>query len=249
MSLRNGRTHFFHADATALGGQLERPFAKNIPVQSPTSLPPVGGEAEAANPSFEFLDVLSAKATRARVEGNFLGGLATTRMTSVVEGLNVLNTVRAEQLVAYISSEHPGQEPNVPRISFGRTSITDLRIGDSVLKVQLDLDLLNNGNGKRFPDTHHVWDKNLWKRIGKRFEERGFLKCSLVKKIEVKGRLPGKQVAPNVFEIPDFGRLHVAELLVRHGSYQLVMLRFELGCANQGTLSASAGKVNGGGGP
>lgn len=247
MSLRNGRIHFFHADATALGGQLERPFAKNIPVQCPISLTPVGGEAESANPAFQFLDVLSAKATRTRVEGNFLGGLATTRMTSVVEGLNVLNTVRAEQTVAYISSEHPGEDPHVPRISFGRTSITDLHIGNALLKVQLDLDLLNNGNGKGFPDTHHVHDKSLWKRIGQRFDERGFLKCSLVKKIDVKGKLPGKQVAPNVFEIPDFGRVHLAELIVRHGSYQLVMLRFELGCTNQGILTASVGKVNGGG--
>jgi len=248
MSLRNGRTHFFHADATALGGQLERPFVKNIPVQSPTSLPPVGGEAEASTVDFEFLHILAAKTTHTRVEGNFLGGLATTRMTSVVEGFNVLDTVRAEQLVAFISTEHPGKEPDVPRVDFSRTSITDLRIGDAVLKVQLDLDLLNNGNGKRFPDKPPVSDKNLWKRVGQRFEDRGFLQCTLVKKIEViRGKLPGKQVAPNIFEIPEFGRVHVAELLVSGDSYQLIMLRFELGCATQGTASVSTGKVNGGG--
>jgi hypothetical protein len=248
MSLRNRRTHYFHADATALGGYIERPFVKNIPVQSPTALPPVGGYDNASTVNFEFEDILSATATRSRVEGHFVGGLATTRMTAVVEELNVLNTVRVDELVAYISTEHPGKDPDVPRVDFGRTRIRDLRVGDSVLDVQLDLDLLNNGKRDGFPQTAPVFDKNLWKRVGQPFDEdRGFLQCSLVKKIEVvKGELPGKLVAPNILEIPGFGRVHVAELLVTGDSYELIMLRFELGCPTQGATSASSGKVNGG---
>jgi hypothetical protein len=251
MSLRNGRTHYFHADATAIGGYIVKPFVKDIPVQAPTALSPSGGHDEASTVNFQFEDILSAKATRTRVEGHFLGELATTRMTAVVEDLNILDKVRADELVAYISTEHPGKEPDVPRVNFGRTRITDLRVGDSVLEVQLDLNLLNNGNRDGFPKIAPVYDKTVWNKVKQKFdEERGFLQCSLVKEIEVvRGKLPGKLLPPNIIEIPDFGRVHVAELLITGDSYELIMLRIELGCPTQGTASASAGAVNGKGGP
>ena len=251
MSFGNGRTHYFHADATAIGGHIEKPFVKNVPVQSPVSLAPVGGVTDGNGPRFEFENVVSVEATRTRVEGHMLGGLATTRMIAQVDQLNVLDRVRAGQLLAYISTEHPGKDPHVPRVNFGRTSITNLRVDDAQLEVILDLNLLNcgNGNGKGFPKKPHVQDKKLWKRVDQKFNEKnGHLQCSLVKKINVvQGKLPGKLVRPNILEIPDFGRVHLAELIVSYHSFQLIMLRFELGCPTVGAMSASAGKVNGGG--
>lgn len=251
MSFGNGRTHYFHADATAIGGRIERPYVKNVPVQAPVSLAPTGGETDGSGPKFLFEEIISAEATRTRVEGHFLSGLATTRMTSLVAGLNVLDRVRAGQLLAYISAEHPGEDPNVPRISFGKTNITNLQVDDSTLEVVLDLDLLNGANGKGFPKKPHVQDKALWNKVGQQYDEKnGVLLCSLVRKINVvKGKLRGKVIRPNIIEIPDFGRVHLAELLVSYHSFQLIMMRFELGCPTKGALSASAGKVNGGGGP
>jgi hypothetical protein len=250
MSLRNVRTHYFHADATAIGGRLERPFIKNIPVQAPTSLPPVGGEAEAHTANFEFEEIISARATRTRVEGNFLTGLPTTRAASVVEDLNVLNFLRADRLVAYISTEHPRKEPDVPKVNFGRTSITNLRVNDSVLKVSLNLDLLGRRDDGDFPTEPPVFNRGLWNKFGQLYDEkRGFLQCSLVERIEVTGaELPGKFVAPNILEIPNFGRVHIAELLVHRDSYQLIMLRLELGCPTQASISVGVNNVNGGGG-
>ena len=168
----------------------------------------------------------------------------------MVEDLNVLNTVRAEQVVAYISSQHPGVGPDVPRIDFGKTKITNLRVGECVLKVHLDLDLLNNGDEDHFPSRHPVLEKKLWKKVGRRFDECGeFLQCSLVDKIEVvRGKLPGKIIRPNILELPGFGRVHIAELLLSGNSYQVIMLRFELGCPTIGAATASSGKVNGSGG-
>lgn len=249
MSLRNGRTHYFHADATGIGGHIERPFVRNIPVQAPTSLAPVGGETDAASADFSFEQIISARTARTRVEGTFLNGLATTRMTAIVEDLNVLDTVRAEQLVAYISSEHLGKGRDVPRIDFGKTRITNLRVRDTILRVHLDLKALGEINEKHFPKRAHLYEKRLWKRAKQDFDkEQGFLACSLVDDIEVvRGKLPAKIVKPNILEIPDFGRVHLAELLVTSASYQLIMMRIELGCPTQGTVSVSSGKVNGGG--
>ena len=249
MSLRKGRTHYFHAEATAIGGFIERPFVMDIPVQSANSLSPSGGSNDASTANFVFQDIISAASTSTRVEGHYVAGLPTTRMRAVVEGLNVLNRVRVDELTAYISTEHSNEEPFLPRVDFGRTSIRDLRVDDAILEVQLDLDLLNNRNGDRFPKVAPVFDKKFGNKVDPSFDkDRGFLQCSLAKKIKVtRGKFPGDFVAPNVFEIPNFGRVHVAELLLTGDSYELIMLRFELGCPTQGSTSASSGKVNGGG--
>jgi hypothetical protein len=249
MTLRAVRTHYFHANATAIGGYIERPFKKDIPVQSPTALSPSGGSDEASTSNFQFEKIMSARATRTRVEGNYLGSLPTTRATAIVEDLNVLDVIRADELVAYISSEHPGEDPEVPRISFGKTAINGLRVGDSILRVHLNIELLDNGNGKRFPKRPHLLEKSLWKRADQKFEpDKGFLQCSLVEEIEViRGKRP--DIAGNIITIPDIGRMHLAELLVSGNSYELIMMRLELGCPTVGSSSASATKVNGTGGP
>ncbi len=251
MSFGNRRIHYFHANATAIGGVLERPFRKDIPVQAPTSLSPSGGSDEATSANFQFEKIITANSTRSRVEGHMLGGLATTRALSVVEGVNVLDVVRAEELVAYIATEHPGEGPDVPRVDFGRTSITGLRLGDSIVKVHLDLSILSNGNGKGFPKKPHLQDKAIWKKVDQKFNpDKGALICSLVEEIEViRGKLPGKLIQPNTVEIPNFGQVHLAELVVSGNSYELIMMRLELGCPVIGSTSMSSNVVNGKGGP
>src|SRR5579864_4950375 len=141
MSFGNRRIHYFHANASAIGGYIERPFVKNIPVQSPASLSPSGGADEAATTDFEFEKIITARATRSRVEGSYLAGLPTTRAMAAVEGLNVLDTIRADELVAYISTEHPAEDPDVPRVDLSRTVISGLRIGEAILRVHLDTSL------------------------------------------------------------------------------------------------------------
>ena len=252
MTLRAVRTHYFHANASAIGGVIERPFVKNIPVQSPTSLSPSGGADEAATTNFQFEQIMSARATRSRVEGSYVAGLPVTRALATVEGLNVLDTIRADELVAYISIEHPGEEPDVPRVDLRRTTISGLRVGEAILQVHLNLKFLNDGDGKRFPKKPYLQEKWVWKRADQKFDpEKGYLVCTLVEKIEVvRGKLPGKIVDTNIIEIPNIGRIHLAEFLLSGNSYELIMMRMELGCPVQGNSSASATKVNGqGGGP
>jgi hypothetical protein len=251
MTLRAVRTHYFHANASAIGGYIERPFVKNIPVQSPTSLSPSGGADEAATPNFQFEKIMSAHATRSRVEGNFLGGLPTTRAMATVEGLNVLDTIRADELVAYISTEHPAQDPDVPRVDLSGTVISGLRVGEAILRVHLDLGFLSNGDSKRFPKRPYLLERSMWKKADRKFDpEKGVLVCTLVEKIEiVRGKLPAKIVDTNIIEVPNIGRVHLAEFLVSGNSYELIMMRLELGCPVVGSTSASAAKVNGVGYP
>ena len=105
------------------------------------------------------------------------------------------------------------------------------------------------GNGKRFPKKPHLFEKELWKRADQKFEpDKGSLQCTLVRKIEVvQGQKP-KFVGPNIIEIANVGRVHLAELLVSGNSYELIMMRLELGCPTEGSSSKAATKVNGTGG-
>jgi hypothetical protein len=241
------RIHYFHSEATAIGGHVTGPFVRDIPVQSPGTLPPPGGFYETSTIDFRFENIVAAKATRTRVEGNMLGDIAKTSMLAVVEDLHVVERVHVDQAVAYISTEHPIEAPYVPRVDFGATNISGLRVDNAVLKVHFALDLLKTRNNGGFPRTSPLEDDKLKER-GKFNAGRGLLQCSLATQIElIDGELKGEIIQPNVLKIPDVGLIHVAELLMTCDSYELIMLRFELGCAVKADVTAAAGKVNGGG--
>ena len=241
----NRRIHFFHSEATAIGGHVVRPFEKYIPVQSPATLPPPGGAYEASRGDFAFENIVAAKATHTRVEGTMPNGLITTSMLAEVEDLNVVGRVHVDNAVAYILTEHPNEDPYVPRVDFGKTNICGLRVDDAVLEVHFALDLLKSRNNGGFPQTSPIEDDKLKK--GREFNAvRGLLQCSLATRIElVRGELKGEIIQPNVLKIPEVGLIHVAELLMTRDSYELIMLRFELGCTVKADVTAAAGKVNG----
>ena len=84
--------------------------------------------------------------------------------------------------------------------------------------------------------------------------------CSLVENVEIKdisvkasdGKSvqippPGKSFG-HVIHIPDFGNIFLAELTVNHNSFNLTMIRLELGCLAEGPVSIVTCNVNGGGG-
>jgi hypothetical protein len=82
--------------------------------------------------------------------------------------------------------------------------------------------------------------------------------CSLVENVEIKDisvkGADGKSVeipppaksAGHVIHIPDFGTIFLAELTVDHNSFNLTMIRLELGCLADGKVSISTANVNGG---
>jgi len=247
MSNTKRRNHYFHADASGLGAVIEKPSVADFPVQSPLSLPPVGGHATAHSAHFQFEGIVSASSTFSEVEGSLEAESARTTAFSAVKRLNVLDRVKVREAVAHIKAEHP-YEGDVPRVTFGETRLSPLHIGDSIIEVILDKDLLG-GNGDGFPERAHLRDERLWQKVGEQYDDdAGFLRCSLVKDFKVlKGALP-KRVGRNGFEIEGFGRFFLAEFLVQYHSYQLIMLRFELGCPTEGQVSAAVAKANGKGG-
>jgi len=82
--------------------------------------------------------------------------------------------------------------------------------------------------------------------------------CSLVENVDIKDiTVKGSEGKPvdvhppakpfgHVIHIPDFGTIFLAELRVNNNSYNLTMIRLELGCLADGNLNMVAANVNGG---
>src|SRR5215469_3610694 len=56
---------------------------------------------------------------------------------------------------------------------------------------------------------------------------------------------PPAKTFGHVIHIPDFGNVFLAELAVKHNSYNLTMIRLEMGCLVQGNLLVATCEVNG----
>jgi hypothetical protein len=74
----------------------------------------------------------------------------------------------------------------------------------------------------------------------------GVIVCSLVS--DIRGQFPGRAFG-HVLEIPDFGKVYLAELVLDRNTFRVIMMRIELGCSTTGFLSAGAVAFEGKGWP
>jgi hypothetical protein len=268
------KAFYFHADASSLGGFIEKPFQKHLPPQASASLPSVGGHITTRTEAFDFEGVISCRAAHTRVSGTHLDedGSASILVTSVLEGLNILEIVKAERIVAQVTAEYPGAG-GFPRISFAGSHFDQFVIGHSDASIALNSGLLGFASGKAArvaltqalfhetgrqqaaklvksvkaePDHNTLrWltDRYGWMDSDKKPEKDGFSLCSLVD--GVGGEIPGRSFG-HVLDIPDFGRIFLGEVLVYPRSVQISMVRAELGCTTQGKVGIGAASVRGG---
>jgi len=268
------KTFYFHADASSLGGFIEKPFQKHLPPQASASLPSVGGHISTRTEAFDFEGVISCRAAHTRVSGRHLeeDGSASILVTSVLEGLNILEIVKAERIVAQVTAEFPATG-GFPRISFAGTHFDQFVIGHSGAEIALNPGLLGFATGKAaravltqalFHETgkqqaaklvksvkaeadqntlRWLTDRYGWMDSDRKPEKDGFSLCSLVD--GVGGEIPGKSFG-HVIDIPDFGRIFLGEVLVYPGSIQVSMVRAELGCSTHGSVSVGSAAVRGG---
>ncbi|MGB8581291.1 MAG: hypothetical protein WCD47_10755 [Candidatus Sulfotelmatobacter sp.] len=272
------RVHYFHADASAAGGYFQLPIDRNLPPQAPMSLSPSGGYGFARSENFRLDGVLSYKSAYTQVAGHLSNKPNhgwVTLVTSVIEGLNVLDVITADRLSAQISTEHP-LEGNNPKVNFLGTAFENLKIAGYPIDITLDLDICDQGSGSAYPKQSCVSDEQFRRRVAQQYQDmtdaedlpdwvsdraipdwikarykwdaakatsNGSILCSIVK--EANGQFPGRPFG-NVFEVPGFGRVFLGELLVDCKSYQLTMVRLDMGCSGEGSGSFGTAKANGG---
>jgi hypothetical protein len=271
------RVHYFHADASGLGGNLDRPVEQLIPLQAPLSLSPSGGYGSSRAENFRLKEVLSFQTAYTQVAGSLSKKPDhgwTTLTTSVVEGLNVLDIVTADRVVAQISTEHPLVGYN-PTVTFLGTQFENLKVGGKPIEVILDLDICEQEKEDGYPSVPCIGDKRFLARVADQYRDvtnpesfpdwvedkavpgwlkgryqwdnsqvskKGSVLCSVVKGMN--GEFGGRPFG-HVLEVPEFGKVFLGELIVDCASYQLVMIRLELGCLADGSVSVAAAKSNG----
>jgi hypothetical protein len=259
------RFFYFEASANALGGSLQTPHKKVVPSQASSSLPAVGGHATARTEAFNCDEIVSCRTAYTRVSGTQVekDGSWATLVTSVVEGLNILDAVKAERIVGQISIEHPA-DGGSPTFSLAGTHFDGLRLGGRDVNVPLHPTLLgvNSGEGITWPTFQQTGCDQAVKMIQKaksgknaqwvldRFnwmtaKPKGdaAVLCSLVD--EITEPVPGR-IFGHVLELPHFGKILLGELLVSSTSIQLAMIRAELGCANAGNVGVAMARGSGG---
>ena len=269
------RTHSYHAEAIALHGDLQTPVLQKIHPQLYASLPIEGGYSSQDSHGYRLEGAISFLSAHTQVAGNVESkpeGGWHTLVTSVVEGLNVLDVVTADRVVAQISTNHP-QIGYVPKINFLGTRFENLRITGHPVKLHLDLDFLGPKPAGDAPYTRAqafmqsvatqrsqiLAASNLPAAISNRYSQAPSssadlpsLECSLVTHTE--GGYPGQSFG-HVIDVPGFGKIYLAVLRLEQGGFNkgipktmlvnLTMIELEMGCVGSGSATFCQSKING----
>jgi hypothetical protein len=203
--------HFhYHASAHALSGELTRPVQRVIEVQAGISLPSTGGVGSSHVENFRVDEVVSFKRAYSHVAGSVKEEnnkkIHTTHATATVEGLNILDVVTADRVVARLSSSFEEPPPEKPGPFEGKvlqvgSKFVNLSIAGYEVDVELDHELLSLELGTfaavrdsfkaRGSTLRQIADETLKARGVNRalrdlLAPEGVLLCSIVKEVHFK---------------------------------------------------------------
>src|SRR5712692_538944 len=230
----------FHAEGHALSGEFRHPLWTLIPAQASVSLPTIGGHAAAHIENFHFQDFVCFKFAHTQTSGKRRRDEAfVTHASTTVKGLNILGIVKADLIVSRLTSIHNPKEPE-GHIIAEDSRFEGLKINGEDVKVTLRHDLLVKC--KTFDDLRKgIASDAKSGRIA--VTKGGVAVCSLVEKIET--RLKGVDAKRHLIEVPNFGKIYLAEIFAYPGTRTLTMLRLELGSPHVADLTAAQTTTNG----
>jgi hypothetical protein len=236
------RTHIYHAEAHAIAGELSLPVETKIPPQAFVKVSERGGYLSERSVGFRFESIIKYEGAYTQVAGHREvkpGHGWNTLVTSVVEGLNVLEVVTADRVVSQIATEHP-LVGYTPHISFLGTRFENLRICGHKVDLDLDLNIFGERGDDDSPYTRRssfvdrvtgqharIREKQSghggllssllerYNRLPESFEsnqgDEDEVECSLVNQAEV--GFPGRCFG-HVIHIPYFGTVYLATLRI-----------------------------------
>ncbi len=264
------KIYLYTAHGYGFGGRIDRPFQHVLDVHAGASLPTEGGYEVSRKENFRLNETISYTAAHTVVAGsrNEKDGSYTTLASSTIEGLNILDMVTADRIVARVASKQliTDDEPTITPIG---SHFENLRIAGCPIEVELDTDLFNRfGTFSAFKKAYKadqqyrdrmqsvfLWGKPKFEVpdflrerynwfAGDEFpESKGIVLCSLVKGFKTCcGEL---KIYGNVIVVPQFGKVYLGEVMLQQYERQVTMLRLELGSPTTGT---GGGPGAGGGG-
>jgi hypothetical protein len=271
------RRHSYFAEATALEGDLTLPLVQRFTSPASLKLSPEGGYLSHHAENFRLGGVISFRSAYTQVAGNVdikpEHGW-NTLATAVIEGLNVMDVLTVDRVVAQISTDHP-RVGYIPAVTFLGSRFENLRIAGHPVKIEFDPNILGAKPANDQPYTSDegfvdraakqyqriVGQRNLPDAVSKRYNQGpsrlpsvGSIECSLVNQAE--GSYPGRSFG-HVIDVPNFGRIYLATLKLEQSNpnektgipmktlITLNMLEIEMGCIGGGTVLGGGGKTNG----
>jgi hypothetical protein len=268
MNASKRRVFYYHADAAPIGGHFTKPNETILHSHGSSSLAQAGGHIASRVSGFKLDKLVSFDHAYSEIHGTVSKtGSWTTHVTSVVEGLNVLDVVKADRVIAVLAVEHPSAghhaKASVVDSTFENLSIDGVKInpvlGNKVIppykkgafpdqSIIEDDDYVNRAieQSKKLTEAADTPDwlktRYRWVQSRKARKQKGFVQCSLVDKLQ--GAKPGSFFG-HVVQVPNFGNIFLSELHAGHHAYRLTMVRIEMGCDTEGTVSIGTADSNG----
>ncbi len=215
----------YHGLASGVSGHITLPFQHVIEVQAPSALPFTGGYSASRAESFRYEHILSFSSARTVTTGSESGGSFNTLAMATVEGLNILDVVTADRVVARLASKY-SKETREQSASFAGSHYDNLRIAGCPVGVRIDPERL-----KSAPRTEKS-------RFG-----------TFAAPIDLVGLHGLELLEDGAIYLPHFGKVYLAECLTTTCYQSIAMLRVVLGCAVKGVVLAAHVSTNGEGMP
>jgi len=231
---------YFHALGHAFSAKFTRPITHSIEAQAATSLPTIGGHANSRVENFKSHHFVSFHEAHTHVSGSFQDeDKVVTEATTSIEGLNILNFITADRIVARLTSEYIKGKKEAHIIALG-SHFDNLRLGGHLVKVIFRHNIFLEC--PVFEDLRKLLaaDKNSGKVTA---TEDGVALCSLVEKIETD--LPGAQIRGHIIKVPHFGEISLAQVFATPGTRILTMIKLRLGSPNGGQSTTAEAMVEG----
>src|SRR5260370_16172037 len=231
----------FHGEAHAFSATFLRPIPFPIEAQASVSLPSIGGHARSRVENFVGDHLVRFTAAQCHVSGSWMNKeAATTDATATIEGLNILDFVTAERIVARLTSEHRIGQPEGHFIALGST-FEGLKIAGHDVKVTLRHELFVKS--KTFAALRDQLAEDTEPDKVTDITTDQIALCSLAEDIDVE--FPGLKKRGHILQIDHFGEIAIAEVFAAFGTRTLTMLRFKLGSPSVGSGTVVEATTNG----
>ncbi len=268
---------FYRASAFALGGEISRPFRDVLEVQAATSLPTIGGYGSAHAGKFRYRELVSFENAYSQVMGSSHGLTRDSLATATVEGLNIMDIVTADKVVARLTSTYAfpsesaksGGARDHPSLLPVGSYFVNLRIaGVPVNPLPHDV-LLRKGKFADLEQEYETTNSPFVDPNGKTFcfpkklaspqvqcgAEGGaahprFEDCYVLTSIfkDPVVKDPSLETEPGgCVEVEGFGRICLGEFLITSNSRRLTMIVCHFGSVPAGRLAAGGVEGNGSG--
>jgi len=241
----------YHAEAYGASGSITLPVQETMEVQASLSLPITGGHGRVRVENFRHRNFLSFRSAEAQVVGSYSAKDKAhgTLATATVEGLNIMDVVTCDRIVARMTSKHPEDGSESSIIPLG-SRFENLRIAGHKFEPELAIDAFCENDTWSKLGQAHAADKADFRKLSMVKSDdaalprsKGMAACTLVRNLDA---LPGG-LKPNGLgiHVPHFGTVYLAELFVTPDARRLLMLRVELGCSVEGGYGSGGAGGNG----